>query len=61
MSKTALGLLVLTLLSGTVLLLDLFSGAQSSAVLKCTFALSLCASTVALALGRRFKFDPVLR
>ncbi|WP_339513335.1 PA3371 family protein [Pseudomonas sp. RL_15y_Pfl2_60] len=61
MSKTALGLLVLTVLSGTVLLMDAYSGSQSSAVLKCTFALSLCASTVALALGRRIKFDPVLR
>ncbi|WP_339489206.1 PA3371 family protein [Pseudomonas sp. EL_65y_Pfl2_R95] len=61
MSKTALGLLLLTVLSGTVLLLDVFAGAPGSAVLKCVFALSLCASTVALALGRRIKFDPVLR
>ncbi|WP_010487995.1 PA3371 family protein [Pseudomonas sp. S9] len=61
MSKTALGLLILTVLSGAVLLTDVFHGDQSSAVLKCTFALSFCASTVALALGRRIKFGPVLR
>lgn len=61
MSKAAVGLLILTVICGVVLALDVLTATPSSAALKAVFVLSLSATTVALLLGRRIKFDPVLR
>ncbi|MAB98339.1 MULTISPECIES: PA3371 family protein [Pseudomonas] len=61
MSKAGLGLLILSVVLGAVLATDAITGVSSSAVIKGLFGLTLGASIVALALGRRIKFDPVLR
>lgn len=61
MSKTALALLVLLALSAAVLAFLPLPSPLLSTMAKALFVLLLGASVVALVLGRRFKFDPVMR
>lgn len=61
MSKVGLVLLLLSVALGAVLVLDVAAGRASSTLLVGVFSLCLTASAIALALGRRVKFDPILR
>ena len=61
MSKSALVLLVLTLLSVAALWLAPTLDAQLRLLLKLSFGVSATLCTLALLAGRRIKFDPILR
>lgn len=61
MSKSALVLLVLTLLSVALLWLAPALDAQLRLLLKLSGGVSAILCTLALLAGRRIKFDPVLR
>ncbi|MET1079447.1 MAG: PA3371 family protein [Pseudomonas sp.] len=61
MSKTALVLLMLSLLAGALLLLTPPLDPLMLGLVKLTLGLSVGALVAALAVGRRFKFDPILR
>lgn len=61
MSKAAFTLLVLLSMAGAVLLFVPLPNPEMATMAKVLFVVLLGAFVVALALGRRFKFDPVLR
>ncbi|MBB2494380.1 PA3371 family protein [Aquipseudomonas ullengensis] len=61
MSKSALVLLVMTLLSVAALWLAPALDAELRLLLKLTGAVSAVLCTLALMAGRRIKFDPILR
>lgn len=61
MSKSAWWSLLLTAVFGFMLATDVPTTALEQAALKIAIALSGAGFIVALLVGRRFKFDPVLR
>lgn len=61
MSKAAFTLLVLMTMAGALLLWAPMSSPELVTLGKALFAVLLAAFVVALVVGRRFKFDPVLR
>lgn len=61
MSKPALYLLILVSLAGALLFFVPLDSEPLAGLVKLTFGLLLGLFVVALALGRRIKFDPILR
>ncbi|MHA6491874.1 PA3371 family protein [Pseudomonas borbori] len=61
MSKSAFCLLILTAVAGAVVLFAPLPEASLVAIAKLAFGIFLTLFIGAMVLGRRFKFDPVLR